>query len=114
MDKNDNPTIIIKSGKTIRQIEIKELIYIECDCYVCALVLSDGSQICCTKSLQYFEEILQPWRFERISRDVIVSLKHVAAIKSRNGNRKTVIMKNGKEFDIAFRRWKQFKDAFCG
>ena len=114
MERSDKPTIIIKSGKTIRQIEITDLLYIECDSYVCTLVLSDGTQINCTKSLQYFEETLSPWRFERISRDAIVSLKHVMAIKSKNNNRKTVIMKDGKELDIAFRRWKQFKDAFYG
>lgn len=112
MDKNGTSTIIIKSGKTIHQIDIKELLYIECDCYVCSLTLSDGNRITCTKSLQHFEETLLPWRFERISRNVIVSLRYVIAIKSKRGNRKTVMMKNDKEFDIAFRKWKRFKGVF--
>jgi DNA-binding LytR/AlgR family response regulator len=112
MDKNNAPTIIIKSGKTIRQIEIKDLLYIECDCYVSTFSMADGSKIDCTYSLAYFEEKLSPWRFERISRNVIVSLRDVVAIKSKIGNRKTVIMKDGREFDIAFRKWKRFKVAF--
>lgn len=112
MDKNDTPTIIIKSGKTIRQIEIKNLLYIECDSYVCTLSMTDGSKTDCTYSLTYFEEKLSPWRFERISRNVIVSLRDVVAIKSKIGNRKTVMMKDGREFDIAFRKWKRFKDTF--
>ena len=112
MDKNDNPTIIIKSGKTIRRIELADLYYIECDCYVCTLSMSDGSKIHCTYSLTYFEEKLPQQRFYRISRDVIVNLNHVTAIKSKPGNKKTTVMIDGNEFDIAFRRWKLFKMIF--
>lgn len=114
VERKDTFTIIIKSGKTIRQIEITDLLYIECDSYVCTLTMVDGSKADCTYSLSYFEVKLSSWRFERISRDAIVSLKHVTAIKSKSNNRKTVIMKNGKELDIAFRRWKHFKAAFYG
>lgn len=91
VERKDTFTIIIKSGKTIRQIEITDLLYIECDSYVCTLTMVDGTKADCTYSLSYFEEKLSSWRFERISRDAIVSLKHVTAIKSKSNNRKTVI-----------------------
>lgn len=112
MDRDDTPTIIIKNGKTIHQIEIRDLLYIECDSYVCTLSMIDGSRTDCINSLSYFEAKLSKWRFERISRDTIVSLIHVAAVKCKKSNRKTVIMKDGREFDIAFRRWKHFKKVF--
>lgn len=111
MDKGSKTSIVIRCGKIFRQITIANLICIECNSYVCSLIMTDND-FSCVATLSSFEKKLRPWRFYRISRSVIVNMNHIAAIRSTKNNRHCVVMTNGKEFNIAFRRWNQLKMAF--
>lgn len=104
-------TIQIKDGKVTHRINLKNLIQVHCESYVCTFTILNGHQYSCSKPLSYFADLLQPFRFVRISRNTLINIDHISAIKSGNKNRKMVIMANGEELEIAFRRWKELREA---
>lgn len=104
-------TILIKDGKTIHCLNVRDIIYIHCESYLCTFVLQGGSRYSHSKSLNVYAKLLQPHHFIQISRNTLINVEHVSAIKSGNNNRKSALMSNGDEFPIAFRRWKELKNT---
>lgn len=104
-------TIHIKDGRVTHRISVKNLIYIHCDCYICTIITLNGHHYSCSKPLSYFTNLLQPPHFVRISRNKLINIEHVSAVKSGDKNRKIAIMSNGEELEIAFRRWRELKEA---
>jgi two-component system LytT family response regulator len=90
--------IPIQSG--YEYIPIKEIEYLEADGSYVQLLLIDGKQKTISKNLKYFEQILEQFpNFVRVHRSSIINMDNMISY-SRSG-RGTIIMKNGKEIDIA-------------
>ena len=104
-------TILVRDGNLTRCINIKDLIHVQCEGYLCTFTTQGGVQLSHSKSLSFYTKLLQPYHFTRISRSTLINVEHVSAIKSGIKNRKSVLMSNGDEFPIAFRRWKELKDT---
>ncbi len=111
METQKPKTIIIKNGKIIHRVGIRDLLYIQCVDYLSTFFIEGGIQYSCSKSLSYYTDLLGPYQFIRINRNILVNIDHVAAIKRGENNRKIAIMSDSSEHEVAFRRWKNFKNA---
>lgn len=100
-------TIILKNAITIRQIDIQTICYITIDIDCVTVFFVDNSKFSCSKSLQEMQEIL-PSHFIKIARGCIVNLFKVKELRLKQ---RKVILYDGTELQVAFRRFKSIKCA---
>ena len=104
--------IVIGSSKGFKQVEIGRISHILCEDYLCTLHLINKSEpITCTKSLRYFEQVLQGFPFVRIHHHAMVNLEQVAEVSCK-GRQRHVVMTDDTVLPIAVRRWPAFREAF--
>ncbi|MBQ8958245.1 MAG: LytTR family transcriptional regulator DNA-binding domain-containing protein [Bacteroidales bacterium] len=86
MKNGTSPSMFIADRKHLVKIEIEDILYVECDCYNCTLVMLDGSRFSITKPLSYFESKLPRCFFYRVSRGCMVCVRHIVSIKNCGNN----------------------------
>ena len=104
-----SPFMFVADRNYLVKIEIEDILYVECDCYISAIVMLDGKKYNTTKPLSYYESELPRCIFYRINRSCIVSLRHVLSIKNYGHKAYCVYMRDGKSHKVSYRRWKDFK-----
>lgn len=107
---DSNRLIIIKSDCKIKQISVENIIHVTCESTVCDVFFKDGTKFCCSKPLRYFEELLEPYRFARISHNTLVNIAEISEISFGGRRIHKAVMSNKESFTISQRRWKSFKE----
>ena len=104
-----SPFMFVADKNYLFKIELEDILYVECDCYISTIVMLDGPKYNTTKPLSYYESELPRCIFYRINRSCIVSLRHVLSIKNYGNRAHFVYMRDGKSHKVSCRRWKDFK-----
>lgn len=103
--------IILKSNRKIKHVRIENITHVICDSSVCDVFFKDGTKFCCSKPLRYFEELLEPYRFARISHNILVNIDEIAEITSDGKRNHTAMMNNKQTLHISQRKWKNLKES---
>ena len=111
MDSHGKKRIIIKGLKRHTQVFVENISHIVCEDYACTIYRVIGSEVLCTKSLSYFEDLLLPFPFCRIHRHIIINLSQIADIEIV-GRTHWVTMRGGAKLRVAARRWPTLKARF--
>lgn len=93
--------IIIKEKSKAHLINIEDITYLHCDCYLTTVHTISDEKITVAKLLKYFEEDLTNEGFVRINRNILVNCRHIKSYE-KGGNR--IITMNNKDQLKASRR----------
>lgn len=108
--QKDKAFILTENGK-IKQVFITDIVYIECDSYLSTIHLSESSEkekFC--KLLKELEGDLNDYGFLRISRNILLNMKYLKEINTKNDQR--IILKNGTELSFSGRKLNLIKQFF--
>jgi len=101
--------IIVKTGNTIKIIEIHKLIRIEAQDDYVMLYTEDGKYLK-QKTMKYFEEHLDPQFFIRIHRSHIVKLSSIKQLEPYTKGTYQIILQNRTELPISKTGYQKLKD----
>jgi len=110
--KNQNAygDILINSENAIHVIHQKEVLYCKADRNYTEFYLQDGRVIISSRTLLFYEHLLDPTIFFRVHLSFIINTEQVKTfVKGRTGS---VVMSNGYEIDVASRRMALFTSFF--
>ncbi len=95
-----NQRIVVKTGSKIKIIPIAEVQYFEAaDDYV-KIVTADGNFLK-NKTMNFFEEILEPHQYVRTHRSFIVNVQHITRIDAYEKESHVAILKSGKQIPVS-------------
>jgi two-component system LytT family response regulator len=110
--KNQNAygDILINSENAIHVIHQNEVLYCKADRNYTEFYLTNGNVIISSRTLLFYEQLLDPVIFFRVHLSFIINTQHVKTfVKGRTGS---VVMSNGYEIDVASRRMALFASFF--
>lgn len=102
--------IVVKTGNKIKLIPLKEIVYLEAaDDYV-KIHTTDGTFLK-NKTMQHFEELLDPAIFIRIHRSYLVNVQQVVRIDVYEKDNHRAYLKNGEKLSISRSGYVRLKKA---
>ena len=103
MDRPNNyKRILLHSIDTIEILAQEEIFYCQADSNYSYVSTKDGRKITASKSLNKFEEILDPSIFIRIHRSYIVNLNFIKQFSTVDGYE--ILLKNGTKLPVSRRK----------
>ncbi len=102
--------LIVPIESAIHLLDIDQILYLSADSNYCKVVLKEGPDIFCAKTLKYFEHHLMHRGFLRIHSSYMVNLKYVTAICRTSGFQ--VCVKNDVKLPVS-RRYKNLLFDIC-
>ena len=106
--KKSNDKITISHSKGIKIIETKNIINLDADSNCTVLYFDDGSKYTDTRTLKFYEEILDEKDFFRIHKSHIINLNYLQEYSTYEGN--FAVMTNKKKIPISRSKVKEFVD----
>ncbi len=102
--------IVVKNGSDIRIVPVNEIFYIEAyDDYV--KIFTKDSYFLKKKTMNYYEEILDPSVFFRTHRSFIINLQQLTRIEPLEKNTYLALLKNGKKIPISRTGYSKLKEV---
>jgi two-component system LytT family response regulator len=98
--------ITISHAKGIKIIEDDTILYIEADSNCSVLYFMDGTKYLDTRTLGLYEEMLNPEKFFRIHKSIIINLNHLSEYVNEDGY--FAVLKNGQRLPVARTRVQDF------
>jgi two-component system LytT family response regulator len=109
-NRNAYSDILINSDNAIHVIRQREVLYCKADRNYTEFYLVDGKIIISSRTLLFYEQLLDPAIFFRVHLSFIINTEQVKTfVKGRTGS---VVMSNGYEIDVASRRMALFASFF--
>lgn len=102
--------IALPSMEGLQFISLDDIVYCESQDNYTQFFLTDGRRIMVSKTIKYFEEVLDEDRFYRVHRSNIINLKYIDKyVKGEGGY---VVMKQGARVPVSRRRKDSFLQLF--
>lgn len=109
-DKSDHKiTVAIAEGYEF--IKVRDILYLTADGSYTIFHLLNGGKLTTSKSLKFFETILDGYGFFRIHNSTLIQLKYIKRVSKSAGG--TVIMEDGNEFSISKSRKDEFMEVLA-
>jgi len=105
-----NQKITIPTQDGFEVLEIKDIIYCKADDNYTELYLENNLKKLVSKTLKYFEDILNENGFARIHKSYLVNVAYIASYKKGKGG--TVYLSNGKELSVSASKKADFLSYF--
>lgn len=109
-DKNEHKiTVAISEGYEF--IKVSDIYYLKADGSYTIFCLKDGKKLTTSKSLKFFESILDGYGFFRIHNSTLINIKYIKRISKAAGG--SVIMEDKEEFSISKSRKDEFMEMLA-
>ncbi len=109
-DKNEHKiTVAISEGYEF--IKVNDIYYLKADGSYTIFCLKDGKKLTTSKSLKFFESILDGYGFFRIHNSTLINIKYIKRISKAAGG--SVIMEDKEEFSISKSRKDEFMEMLA-
>lgn len=108
--KNQKKKIMLPTLEGFELITIEDIIYCKAEDNFSEFHLVDGSKLLICKTLKYFNDMLEDYRFCRIHRSHLINLEYVTRYNKGKGG--FVTMKNEVQLEVASSKKKEFMEAF--
>jgi two-component system LytT family response regulator len=106
-DKNEHKiTVAIAEGYDF--IKVRDILYLKADGSYTIFCLKDGSKLTTSKSLKFFESMLEGYGFFRIHNSTLINLRYIRRINKSAGG--SAIMEDNEEFSISKSRKDEFME----
>jgi Response regulator of the LytR/AlgR family len=106
--------LFVKTGATIKRVQSKDILYIQCEGNVSTLHLRDGKQMSSVRLLKLIEQDLAGTAFLRINHNCLANLDEVEEIRYIDARKRQLILSDGTALDVSYRKWKAAKEALLG
>ncbi len=113
METTKKSYFIVREANKHHRFLCENISHITIQSYLCTIHRIVGDNAICTKSLSYFENLLLPSYFFRISRNAIVNIKQIEYVECKKRKR-IVVLKKGDKLPVSNLRWKDFKTLYYG
>ena len=104
-------SIFVKTGNTIKRIQSKDILYVQCEGNVSQIHLLNGSELTCIRLLKLIEQDLAGTGFVRINHNCLANGAEVEEIRYI---KRQLVLSDGTGLDISYRKWKPVKTALLG
>lgn len=108
IEKQNNRSIIIRTNKADKKIEIRQIVYVENYKNYIEIFISNGESYITKISLSEFFRLVSDSSFIYANKGNIVNLRYVKEITSKN-----IILKDNFEIPVSRRNYKSVKSAFA-
>jgi two-component system LytT family response regulator len=102
--------IVVKTGTKIRIIPEPEILFLEAEGDYINIHTPEG-RFLKTKTMQYFEDALDPKKFVRIHRSYIIQLNQITKIEPYEKDTHTVVLKNGARLPVSRNGYAKLKQV---
>ena len=102
--------IVVKTGTKIRIIPEQDILFLEAEGDYINIHTPEG-RFLKTKTMQYFEDALDPKKFVRIHRSYIIQLAQITKIEPYEKDTHTVVLKNGARLPVSRNGYGKLKQA---
>ncbi len=102
--------IVVKNGTKIRIIPEPDILFLEAEGDYINIHTPEGRYLK-TKTMQYFEDALDPKKFVRIHRSYIIQLAQITKIEPYEKDTHTVVLKNGARLPVSRNGYAKLKQA---
>ena len=102
--------IVVKTGTKIRIIPESEILFLEAEGDYINIHTPEG-RFLKTKTMQYFEDALDPKKFVRIHRSYIIQLAQITKIEPYEKDTHTVVLKNGARLPVSRNGYAKLKQV---
>lgn len=92
--------VVVKTGSKIRIIPVHEIIFIEADDDYVRIHTADGSFLK-KKTMQHFEDVLNPTDFVRVHRSYILSIPQITRIETSEKDTHEAVLKNNQRIPLS-------------
>lgn len=99
--------LTIVTEKETFYLPIEEIVHCKADGSYTHFFLANKKRVVASKTLKYFNELLEDLSFFRVHQSHLINLKHI--VKYEKGNSAFIVMKNGNSIPIAKRRREEFQ-----
>ena len=106
--------VFVKSGRSIKRISGRDILYVTCTGNISHIHLKDGSTMDCVRLLKLFEEDLAGQGFIRTNHNCLVNLSEVKEIHYVNARKRLLALSSGETVEVSYRKWKNVKEALLG
>ena len=104
-------SVFVKIGSTIRRIQSKDILYVDCEGNVSTIHLQDGKTLTCVRLLKLLEQDLAGANFLRIHHNCLANMSEVEEIRYIDARKRQLVLSEGTVLDISYRKWKAVKEA---
>lgn len=101
-----------RDGKAAFLVEVDKILWLESEGNYTRVVTADAHPLV-RRSIQYFEERLDPRHFFRVNRSQIAGLDHVKATRPMEGGRIQLDLGGGKSLEVSRRQARAFQKRFA-
>ncbi len=102
--------IVVKNGSDIRIVPVDDVMYIEAyDDYV--KIFTKDTYFLKKKTMNYYEEVLDPAHFFRTHRSFIINLQQLTKIEPLEKNTYIALLKNGKRIPLSRTGYSKLKET---
>ncbi|MBK0404131.1 LytTR family transcriptional regulator DNA-binding domain-containing protein [Adhaeribacter sp. BT258] len=102
--------VVVKTGTKIRIIPESEILFLEAEGDYINIHTPEG-RFLKTKTMQYFEDALDPKKFVRIHRSYIIQLAQITKIEPYEKDTHTVVLKNGARLPVSRNGYAKLKQV---
>lgn len=92
--------IVVKTGNKVKIIPVQDVEYIEADDDYVRIVTPEG-QFLKNKTMQYYEDSLDPAQFVRVHRSYIIHINQITRIDPYQKENHLAILRNGKQIPVS-------------
>lgn len=92
--------IVVKTGTKVKIIPVEDVEYIEADDDYVRIVTSEG-QFLKNKTMQYYEDTLNPAQFVRVHRSYIIHINQITRIDPYQKENHLAVLRNGKQIPVS-------------
>lgn len=104
-------SVFVKIGSTIRRVQSKDILYVDCEGNVSTIHLQDGKKMTCVRLLKLFEQDLAGTHFLRINHNCLANMAEVEEIRYVDARKRQLVLSDGSVLDVSYRKWKQVKEV---
>ena len=102
--------VVVKTGTKIRIIPEQDILFLEAEGDYINIHTPEG-RFLKTKTMQYFEDALDPKKFVRIHRSYIIQLNQITKIEPYEKDTHTVVLKNGARLPVSRNGYAKLKQV---
>jgi two-component system LytT family response regulator len=92
--------VVVKTGSKIRIIPVHDIIYLEADDDYVKIHTAEGSFLK-KKTMQHFEDVLQPSQFVRVHRSYIIHIPQITRIEATDKENHVAVLKNNTRIPLS-------------
>ena len=109
-DDQSKKRIILKTFDNIYLVKVSDIVYAESDSRYSTIYLESGEKVIVSKTLKYYQELLNDFGFYRVHKSFLINLEHIQRFEKAEGG--YVILNGAAKVPVASRKREELLELF--